>query len=74
MWNDIFLAIGDLPIRLVLAPKLLDVLNKVEERDAIETAPPPPARVDAALQRVLIKCAGRDRPVTWIEVRDLRRT
>lgn len=36
--NDIFPAIGDLPIRLVLAPKLLDVLNKVEERGAIETA------------------------------------
>ncbi|WP_234422915.1 tyrosine-type recombinase/integrase [Sphingomonas aurantiaca] len=36
--NDIFLLIGDLPIRLVVAPKLLDVLNKVEERGAIETA------------------------------------
>lgn len=36
--NDIFPLIGDLPIRLVFAPKLLDVLNKVEERGAIETA------------------------------------
>ncbi|WP_425275388.1 tyrosine-type recombinase/integrase [Sphingomonas aurantiaca] len=36
--NDIFPLIGDLPIRLVVAPKLLDVLNKVEERGAIETA------------------------------------
>ncbi|MGA1799754.1 integrase arm-type DNA-binding domain-containing protein [Sphingomonas sp. 4RDLI-65] len=36
--NDIFPAIGDLPIRLILAPKLLEVLNKVEERGAIETA------------------------------------
>ena len=30
--NDIFPLIGDLPIRLVVAPKLFDVLNKVEER------------------------------------------
>lgn len=36
--NDIFPAIGDLPIRLVVAPKLLEVLNKVEDRGAIETA------------------------------------
>jgi integrase len=35
--NDIFPGIGDLPIRLVLASKLLDVLNKVEERGAIES-------------------------------------
>ena len=27
---------------------------------------------DAASQGLFIKCAGRDRPITWPEVRDLR--
>ncbi|MDB5733200.1 MAG: integrase [Variovorax sp.] len=35
---DIFPAIGDLPITAIKAPKLLDILNVVEARGAIETA------------------------------------
>ncbi len=29
---------------------------------------------DAASQGLFIKCAGRDRPITWLEVKDLRRS
>lgn len=29
---------------------------------------------DAESQNLFITCAGRDRPITWIEVRDLRRS
>lgn len=36
--NDVFPKIGDLPIRAIKAPKLLDVLTAVENRGAIETA------------------------------------
>lgn len=35
---DIFAAIGDLPITTIKAPKLLEVLNVVQERGAIERA------------------------------------
>jgi integrase len=36
--RDVFPPIGDLPIATLKAPKLLDVLHKVERRGAIETA------------------------------------
>jgi integrase len=36
--NDIFPHIGDLPITTIKAPKLLEVLQKVEKRGSIETA------------------------------------
>lgn len=36
--RDIFPSIGDLPISVIKAPKLLDVLQVVEKRGAIETA------------------------------------
>ncbi|WP_017979882.1 tyrosine-type recombinase/integrase [Sphingomonas melonis] len=36
--RDIFPLIGDLPITTIKAPKLLEVLQKVEKRGAIETA------------------------------------
>lgn len=36
--NDLFPAIGDLPITAIGAPKLLEVLQAVERRGAIETA------------------------------------
>lgn len=36
--NDIFPKIGDLPITTIRAPKLLELLNAVEARGAIETA------------------------------------
>lgn len=29
---------------------------------------------DAESEGLFIKCAGRDRPITWLEVRDLRRS
>lgn len=35
---DIFDAIGDLPITTIKAPKLLELLQKIEDRGAIETA------------------------------------
>lgn len=36
--RDVFPAIGDLPITSIESPKLLEVLNAVEQRGAIETA------------------------------------
>ena len=36
--RDVFPHIGDLPITVIKAPKLLEVLQKVEKRGAIETA------------------------------------
>nr|WP_240511242.1 integrase arm-type DNA-binding domain-containing protein [Novosphingobium panipatense] len=45
--RDIYPAIGDLPITAVKAPKLLEVLQKVEKRGAIETA-----------HRLRQRCAG----------------
>ncbi|EJL34457.1 hypothetical protein [Novosphingobium sp. AP12] len=45
--HDIFPAIGDLPITVIKAPKLLNVLQKVEKRGAIETA-----------QRLRQRCEG----------------
>jgi len=36
--RDLFPPIGDLPITVIKAPKLLEVLQKVEKRGAIETA------------------------------------
>lgn len=45
--RDIFPAVGDLPIIAIRAPKLLEVLQKVERRGAIETA-----------HRLRQRCAG----------------
>ena len=45
--RDIFPEIGDLPITSIRAPKLLDVLQKIERRGAIETA-----------HRLRQRCAG----------------
>lgn len=47
MERDLFPAIGDVPITMIKAPKLLEVLQKVEKRGAIETA-----------HRLRQRCAG----------------
>jgi integrase len=38
LWRDVCPAIGDLPISIIRAPKVLEVLQAVERRGAIETA------------------------------------